>query len=236
MLRELVSHPQTRFHLSEAGKVIPPYAKTYSFSGEAINDHHRSFAECRLNGVCIDIGIEGWLRPADAQKLYELAYFATGDILELGCYRGLSTHVLALALRDAGAKYRFVSNDLSAREIEIAKRNLSKDHLDHIVDFRMGDAADVCRALGDEHRKFSFVFVDHSHAYDPVLGVCKALPSILTDGGFCLFHDYNDERNAEAGNSDYGVWQAVHDGLPPDVFQFYGTYGCTGLFRKLPLS
>ena len=31
----------------------------------------------------IDMGIAGWLLPEDAPKLYELAYYVDGDILEL---------------------------------------------------------------------------------------------------------------------------------------------------------
>jgi hypothetical protein len=67
------------------------YLKTYDFPGEFINSFHGSLAVSIGPSGMIDIGVEGWLLPADALKLYELAYFCYGDILELGTYRGLYT-------------------------------------------------------------------------------------------------------------------------------------------------
>jgi predicted O-methyltransferase YrrM len=43
--------------------------------------------------------VPGWLRPEDALKLYELAYYATGPILEIGTYRGKSGTLMAIAAR-----------------------------------------------------------------------------------------------------------------------------------------
>ena len=72
-----------------------PYQRTFDFPGDYINAAHHRFATCQQDGGLIDVGIEGWLLPDDALKLYEMVYFADGDILELGTYKGLSTSIMA---------------------------------------------------------------------------------------------------------------------------------------------
>jgi hypothetical protein len=76
------------------------------------------------------------------------------------------------------------------------------------------------------------VFVDHSHAYGPVHEVCRELHALVTTGGFCLFHDFNDPRNYDPADADHAVHQAVVDGLHPDHFAFYGAYGVTAMYRR----
>ena len=51
--------------------------------------------------------------------------------------------------------------------------------------------------------------------------------------GFALFHDFNDPRNSMEEVADYGVYQGVMDGLRTDRWEFWGIYGCTGLFRRI---
>lgn len=232
--RALTAYPKTSISLEELGTQDRPYRPTFAFPGAYINAHHRMFSECKTDGVCVDIGIPGWLSPEDALKLYELAYFAGGDILELGCYHGLSTSVIASAIRDGGDKKRLTSVDLHSQLIAAARETLASRGLLSTTDFRIGDGAELCRQFKTQGKHFVFVFIDHAHTYQAVYDVCTILKDIVNPGGLCLFHDYNNPRNADPENLDYGVWQAVEDGLPRDAFQFYGVFGCTGLFRRLP--
>lgn len=225
-------HPESFVTFEQLGKHWHPFLPTFSYPGAYINEHHRFFAECPQKGALIDIGIKGFLLSADALKLYELAYFSRGDVLELGCYHGLSTHILAMAICDSGTQKKLVTNDLFPEAIDITGALLQKHHYDSFSSFRCGDAADVCRQLVGEKRHFDCVFIDHSHTYEAVTAVCKVLGDIVTPGGMCLFHDYNNEWNADPNNHDYGVWQAVQENLPRELFDFYGSYGCTGLFRR----
>jgi hypothetical protein len=73
--RAFVAHPETHLERNELGKPRP-YQPTVAGFRQFINDHHRHYQECPTNGVLIDIGIQGQLRPEDALKLYEMAYFA----------------------------------------------------------------------------------------------------------------------------------------------------------------
>lgn len=224
--------------LPELGKFIPPYLRTFEEKGGLyINDYHAHFASCPLkDGTVIDSDIPGWQRREDILKLYELAYFVEGDILELGCYRGLSTTTLAQAMTDAKKSHTLTSVDNQIRNLLITWKNLARRRLKRSVRLRWGDAREVCGKLIRATRRFGLVFVDDSHSYDSVLGVCRLLPDLLIDGGFCLFHDYNDSRNNDPNDGEYGVARAIRDGMPNETFEFYGIFGCTVLFRKRPAA
>jgi cephalosporin hydroxylase len=237
---------QTRMHKNPAVFIQPedarlpaPYQPTFDFRGEYLNASHRFFAECPVDGILIQLRnrrwrgsvIEGWLSRDDALKLYELAYFVKGDILELGSFHGLSTSVLARANKDSPHKKQIYTVDLNPDNLRIAEENLRKQRLSKAVTAICGDAAQVVKQLASEGRRFEFVFIDHCHAYDPVYAVCLVLHQVVTPGAYCLFHDFTDPRNFDPDDQGHNVYQAVEDGLSPSRFEFCGTYGCTGLFQ-----
>jgi predicted O-methyltransferase YrrM len=194
-----------------------------------INDQHRYYQECPTKGGLIDVGIQGKLRREDALKLYEMAYYATGDILEFGTNRGLSTSIPARAITDAGRNGELVTIELDGRLVEQARRSLSALDLSPRVEFMVGDADASCQKLVDAGRKFHFAFIDHSHASDDVVKACRRLSQLLVPGLFCLFHDYNTSRE---GTPEYGVYTAVAHALDESHFEFCGIYGRCGHFRK----
>ena len=237
-------HVETFVGLEEVGIAIPRYRPTFDFPTDFINASHKFFSTCPLKGgflIRIENGqrnwlgkpkyIDGWLRREDALKLYEMAYFASGDILELGSYHGLSTSILSQANQESPRWKNIYSVDLNRSYVDMTNRNLHRKGLMQNVHTICHDAIVIVRRMAAEGKRFSFVFIDHSHAYEPVYQVCRELGKIVFPGGFCLFHDFNDSRNRNSGNKDHGVYQAVMDGLSPDEFEFCGIYGCTGLYR-----
>ena len=231
-------HPDTFLYLDQLGAIYPEYRPTFPVPGQSLNPHHR-FLFTAVNpetGAVLltapglldhSLGkpIQGWLRTQDALKLYEMAYFCRGDIMELGTYEALSTCIMAQAVRDAGHADRITSIDIEWRDA--AEWNAHQCGLDGLIDFRTGDAVQAITQLPVRH--YGFIFVDHSHRYDHVKAACELIPQLLTPGGFVLFHDYNDPRNGQ--DPEYGVYQAVTEGLPPERFDFCGVYGCTALYR-----
>jgi predicted O-methyltransferase YrrM len=215
---------------SDLGTNFPPYLPTFQFVDKFINADHEMLIAKR-NGDLINLDIPGWLRPQDALKIYEMAYFSSGEVLELGAYHGLSTSIIARALRNSGNGRSLISLELDAPAALEAQRHTAP--WSDIVQIVVGDARESCRHLIEQGRRFGFAFVDHSHTYGLVHAACLDLKSLLVPGGFALFHDYNDERNG--ADPDYGVWQAVRDGFSDGSFEFWGVYGCTGLWRKLSL-
>ncbi len=210
-----------------------PYLKTYDFDAAFIDEAQTALAHAPTKLGMIDIGIAGWLLPADACKLYEMAYYCGGDCLELGTFRGLSASVLLGASAAAGLDNIVVSIDLDPGAPGAARGVLAGRPGAERARFFSTDGEEALAAFARHGRKFRFCFVDHSHTYLHVRSACRLLPEVIVRGGFCLFHDFNDPRNADDGNRDYGVWQGVRDGLDPAAFEFWGIFGCTGLFRRI---
>ncbi len=210
-----------------------PYRKTFPFDGETLSAQHRAqVARLHPTGM-IDVGVEGWLLPPDALKLYEMAYCCTGDILELGAYRGLSATVMNRACTDAGRSCKIISIDLDPISVEASRLQLSTQPNGDRALFFVDDGASAIRNLAAIKRRFGFAFIDHSHQYEHVHDVCQILHRVVDLGGFALFHDFNDPRNSMEDIPDYGVYQGAMDGLRLDRWAFWGIYGCTGLFRRI---
>jgi SAM-dependent methyltransferase len=230
-------HPDSFLEATALGKQWPPYKPTFTFAGEYIDDFHKSIGGSAKESSLINLNkvlgasIKGSLRCADALKLYEIAYFVQGDILELGSGYGLSTCILSKANHNSGLTKRIDSVDLSPEKCAKTMASLEATGLNRGVEVTCSEAAAAVRRRAENGRQFHFVFIDHSHAYQPVYDVCQLLPQVVNTGGFCLFHDFNDRRNEDPNEPDYGVYRAVLDALKPKQFEFYGIYGCTALYR-----
>lgn len=227
--------------LEELGGSYPEYKPTFEFKGKYIDSAHKYYSRCRLqDGVLIQIRnrrwfgsfIEGWLRREDALKLYEIAYLVKGDILELGSYYGLSTCILSQANHHSHMRKRIYSVDINSYCLQQTEQNLKAKGLQKNVITICSEATSAVRNLIKEGKRFEFVFVDHSHTYQNVYPVCQELNQLVVQGGFCLFHDFNDPRNRISQDEDYGVYQAVIDGISSEIFEFSGIFGCSALFRK----
>lgn len=216
------------------------YKPTYDFPSAYIDGYHQFLANApvfpsHVAEGCIDIGFEGWLLPADACKLYELAYF-NPDVLEIGTYRGLSSAVMSQAIVNAGNGGQIVTVDLDpvhqhvARSAHEMRRLPGRENIHYFV----FDGAAFVRGLYErnEARLFPMVFVDHTHVYEPMLEICPILHNVVQRRGFLVFHDYNDQRNANPDALDFGVYQAVHETLNMEEFEFYGVFGACGVFRR----
>jgi O-methyltransferase/8-demethyl-8-(2,3-dimethoxy-alpha-L-rhamnosyl)tetracenomycin-C 4'-O-methyltransferase len=234
--RELLRHPETKFAVF-VPDLIPAYQPTYPGFSPFVDANHEKIANAPRKGISLDLGIEGWLRVEDALKLYEFAYFADGGILELGTYHGLSTSILATSVAASGQSNTITTVELDPSAADIAAKNLAAKDLDRLVTIVVGDATEVMKRLRQERREFAFCFVDHSHTYENMLSCCQLMSDLIAPGGFVVFHDYVDYRNKvrrdpSEGSEQYGVYIGVDEGLSVDEFEFYGCYGCCGVFRR----
>lgn len=234
-------HPDTFLELDALGMVIPEYRPTFDFAGRFIDESHAALSKCRVkDGHLIEMKsadrkrvIKGWLRREDALKLYEMAYHVSGDILEIGSYHGLSSCILSNASLSSPRRKTFFSVELDVKHSMYTELNLRRQGLFERVRLICGDASSVLPNMARQGKKFGFVFIDHSHTYQATRDACAWLGKIVYKDGFCLFHDFNDSRNADEGNTDYGVYRAVVNGLPSKKFEFYGIYGCAALYKKI---
>ncbi|MFG1426096.1 class I SAM-dependent methyltransferase, partial [Roseixanthobacter glucoisosaccharinicivorans] len=191
---DLARHVESQVGLGATNAVATPYRPTYAWTGPYLNAQQARYAAAPRNRMLIDLGIPGWLRVEDALKLYEMAFFSAGNVLELGTNRGLSTSVIATALLDSKNGHRLTTVEIRAPLLAQARAELEERKLDAVVDFVCGDASDVMLQLRSEGAKFGFAFIDHSHAFEPVYQACLALGDLIAPGGFAAFHDYTDRR------------------------------------------
>lgn len=210
------------------GSAIRPYRPT--ISDGFLSERHKSFSTALLQpgSVAFAYPVSGKLRREDALKLYEMAYLADGDCLELGTYKGLSSSIMGEALRDAGKPHKVYTADLNPDFVEAARAAYRKLKLENVVTNVMEGGAYI-HLCAERGMMFSFAFIDHWHGYDATVEACVALPSVLKKGGFVLFHDFTHAGNV-SDNANYDVVRAVKDALSAD-FRFYGIFGCCALYR-----
>jgi predicted O-methyltransferase YrrM len=213
------------------GRVFPAYRQTFDFPGEFIDAEHQAIAALPAPDGLIRTTIPGFLRPADGLALYELAYFAPGEILEIGSACGLSTSILCRATARAGRGMRVWSIEKEPEFQQATRRAIAALGLDGHYRSVPGDADQVIPQLMARRPRFGLIFVDHDHRYPAVRRVCAALGRLLVPGGLALFHDFNDERNI-SGAEDYGIYRAVCELLRDPGMSFLGVIGCCGLVYR----
>lgn len=215
-----------------------PYVRTFQFPGDSIDGFHARLATAPLGrkGVNfgIDIGLDGYLARAEAMKLYELAYFCSGDVLELGTYMGLSASIVGNALRNRGDG-ELHTCDISAVYSRTAQQCLKWHPARPFVHFHTGDAPAFLDRMIAQGHMFGLVFVDHWHSYEQTHAVAIRLPRLVAPGGFVMFHDYNDPA-ARDPSHPHKVFQAVRDGLDKNMFQPCCVAASSAVFQRRPGS
>jgi len=230
--RATFRHPDTWVPEDRLGTVYHEFRKTFEFPSEILGADFNKLIEDSPRGMLVR-KIRGRLRTADALKIYELAYFSDGVILELGTSEGLATSVIASGMRNSGRRREFTSVGLNAASSMAASQNLVEAGLIDSVELVVSEAATFLDHAIATERQYGFVFIDHSQAYKATLAVCNRLDKITARGAFVLFHDFNDPRNRRDNFEKAGVFQAVQESLDLKQFEFYGTYGCSGLYRRI---
>ena len=213
-----------------------PYVRSFQFPGDTIDGFHARLATAPLGrkGVNfgIDIGLDGYLARAEAMKLYELVYFGSGDVLELGTYMGLSASIIGNALRNRGDG-ELHTCDISTVYSRTAQQCLKWHPARPFIHFHTGDAPPFLDRMIAQQRTFGLVFVDHWHSYEQTHEVAIRLPRLVRPGGFAMFHDYNDPSARDPAHP-HKVFQAVHDGLDKDMFQPCCVVASSAVFQRRP--
>lgn len=126
-----------------------------------------------------DDTLQAALRDSDAAELPQISVTPTQgkflhllaqiqgarNILEIGTLGGYSTIWLARALPADG---RLISLEYSAKNAEVATRNIARAGLDRVVEVRVGPALESLPKLADENpAPFDLVFIDADKANNP---------------------------------------------------------------------
>lgn len=97
--------------------------------------------------------------PNQGKLLHLLARIAGArKILEIGTLGGYSTIWLARALGEGG---RLITLEADAKHAEVAKKNIARAGLEHVVTLRLGAALDTLPRLAEEGEgPFDLIFID----------------------------------------------------------------------------
>ena len=214
--------PEAGF-IAHADKSDRAYAPSFGFEGALLTERQGA-----IHSEVADV--DGWIEPDDALKLYELGYLAPGPFLEIGTYRGKSAVVLCSALRDAGRDVEFYSLDIARDDLELARGTLAEWGLAHRVRLVHGSVTALFRALPGFRPRF--VFLDGDHSADGLGRDLAVLEPHVPEGALLLFHDYNNLRNQDPQDKEYGVPQAIATSWVASDCEYAGTFGGSGLYRR----
>lgn len=178
--------------------------------------------------------IPGWLRAADAEKLYELAQLTSGPILEIGTHYGKSAVLMALAVKDAGRRDVIYTLDIDRRFLGAAAAEARAREVDDVIVFVRGTSRAFARAYPNLRPALTFVDGDHTRA--GVERDLAALEALVPVGGSLLFHDFADPRNDDPGCPDTKVRPAVEESWVRRDCEFVGAFGVCGLFQRREAS
>ncbi len=219
--------PPSRYVQPHENRDLRSYAPSMYAAGDDdgvfINETHATL-EAEVDEI------RGKLEPADHYKLYEMAYFARGPILEIGRLAGKSTTLLALGARDGPAAGHIFSIELDDKLVPTADASLSARGLRELVTFISGDSA---TAVSELDGSFDLVFVDGDHSFSGVERDMGALRGRVSAGGSIMFHDYFHGGNDDPSNEAYGVRAAVDAGARLNGIAFRGRFGGIALFEQL---
>ena len=128
--------------------------------------------------------ISGWLGKQDAQVLYKYASQVTGKILEIGCYAGKSTRILALSSPDSKiiTVDPFVLGDANKVKSEFYGSTWGLN-----VELINSYSYQIAKGWKDE---VDLIFIDGEHTYKAVKKDIEMFAGYLKSGGFMLAHDY----------------------------------------------
>jgi predicted O-methyltransferase YrrM len=199
------------------------YEPNYRTTGAFISEAHSRASELVAD-------VDGWLREEDALKLYELAFWAAGPILEVGTYRGKSGVLMATAARDAGSSAVVISLDTDGEaqaRAEAAARS-------HGVHGRLWPVLGSVAAFFAANPGFapSLVFLDGDHSYDGVSRDLNTLSRHLPTGALLCLHDYFDPRNECSDCAEIDVRRAASESTLIRDCVFCGVFGASAVFRR----
>ena len=141
--------------------------------------------------------IDGWMSDYELRWLYAQAVitegFVKGDLLEVGCYKGLSTSALAQAghvtVIDTfkGSREHTPEEVKDMRKIFEDNMLLARVNLNGLLVIEESSHT----ALKNLKRKYRLILVDASHEYEDVVQDLKDCKELVSDDGIIVFDDVN---------------------------------------------
>lgn len=131
---------------------------------------------------------QGWLTEEEARLLYEIVQKTAGPILEVGCYCGRSTVLLAhlgRAVYSVDPFSDFAERDPTGEQTEKRFRENTKEY-SNVILFKQGIQHWTPRPCG-------FAYLDGKHTYEGTLVQIER--ALLCNPSYLAVHDVNDKGN-----------------------------------------
>ena len=145
--------------------------------------------------------IQGWTHDCELQFLYDIAKTLQNGacVVEIGCWKGRSSHAIASGIRDSGKNINLTCIDTFAGAItnaaqqerakqENVKAIFENNMKEFSFDTFVGNSVDFAQCFKDNET--DFLFLDGNHDYEFVINDINAwFPKVKVGGIFCG-HDY----------------------------------------------
>jgi hypothetical protein len=143
--------------------------------------------------------LEGWFFGPDQLAFFELCALQerlqiTGDLCEVGVFKGKSLVLLSLLKRDTEKLLGF---DLFDEDhLEVTQQSLKAFNAEENVALHKGLTSDISLEILDEKIKnpLRFLHIDAGHEYHEVLEQLAIFPPYLSDHAIIAMDDYQDRE------------------------------------------
>jgi predicted O-methyltransferase YrrM len=113
-------------------------------------------------------------------------------VVETGTNYGVSTIVMAQALKDLGRNARVQTVDRGEDVLEIARENVKRAGLEDFVEFHLQDSLEFLRVLVERTDHIDFIFLDSNHRFEFVMKEVDLIHSkVAARGGKVYFDNTN---------------------------------------------
>lgn len=163
-------------------------------------------------GAKVIVEIQGWLNGEEARILQEYAIeqqkTSKSDLLEIGCWKGLSSVIIASVLAEdkrlwmvdyfrGGPERKPPKSPLFVTKHKRKEKPWAySELLENVIEYNIQNKV-VILPLSSEKaakvvdEKFSFIFIDGDHRYKGVSKDCNLWLPHLERNGVIIFHDYH---------------------------------------------
>lgn len=136
------------------------------------------------------VGVEGFLHPAELEKLMELA--AGREVLEVGAFMGLSAWGMAQSAKSVTSVDTFRAHTDGQRQSDdittLAAYQKAVERFDNVKFPYVGTSEQAWRV--DDRIQFDMIFIDAMHDYENVKAdIARWWPRVRA-GGVFVGHDY----------------------------------------------
>jgi hypothetical protein len=134
--------------------------------------------------------------PQPDPTVYGEPALPRGDlvVVETGTNFGVSTIVMAQALKDLGVTTKVRTVDLDESLVDRARRNVEEAGLTDFVEFNVGDSLAFLSALVEDVDEIDFVFLDDDHGTEHVVKELDIICPKITPGRGKIYFDNTTGR------------------------------------------